>query len=134
MANTNLYQDKQRFAEWRLHRTHRQPIPENLWQLACTHIPALGITRVAREFRLDIRKLRDKAIQAGIIPVKHRKQTISQSTKPAFQEISLNNMSFPSMNTHGLVLERPDGLRVRIEGSLPDPEYVGRLAACLVGR
>jgi hypothetical protein len=134
MSDTNLNQDKQRFSEWRLHRKHRQPIPENLLRLAYNHIPALGITRVAKEFRLDFRKLRDNAIQAKIIPVKPRKQTISQSTKAAFQEISLNNMSFPSINTHGLVLERPDGLRVRIEGSLPDPEYVGRLAACLVGR
>jgi hypothetical protein len=134
MDDTNLKQDKQRFSEWRLHRKHRQPIPDNLWRLACNHISALGITRVARDFRLDIRKLRDKAIQAEIIPAKHRKQTTPQSTKAAFQEISLNNMFIPSISTHGLVLERPDGLRVRFEGSLPDPEYVGRLAACLVGR
>jgi len=30
-----------------------------------------------------------------------------------------------------LLLERPDGMRVRIEGQLPDAEYVGKLAACL---
>lgn len=134
MANTNLNQDKQRFAEWRLHRKHRQPIPENLWGLACTHIPTFGITRVAREFRLNITKLRDKAIQAEIIPTKQRKQTTSQSTATAFQEISLNDMLLQPLSNHGLVLERPDGIRVRIEGPLPDPEYVGRLAACLVAR
>jgi hypothetical protein len=67
MTKMNLNQDKQRFAEWRAQRKHRQPLPENLWQLSCNHIPTLGITRVAREFRLNITKLRMKALQAGII-------------------------------------------------------------------
>jgi hypothetical protein len=109
-------------------------MPENLWQLACNNIPALGITRVAREFRLNITRLRMKALQAGIIRSKQKRQKTEQPEKVAFQEISLNNMFVPPIPISGLVLERPDGLRVRIEGQLPDPEYVGKLAACLVMR
>jgi hypothetical protein len=134
MTKMNLNQDKQRFAEWRAQRKHRQPVPENLWQLACNHIPALGITRVAREFRLNMTRLRMKALQAGIIRSKQKRQKTERPEKVAFQEISLNNMFVPPIHISGLVLERPDGIRVRIEGQLPDPEYVGKLATCLVMR
>ena len=134
MAHIKLDQDKQRFSEWRTQRKHRQLIPEDLWQLACNHIPALGITRVAREFRLNITRLREKALQAGILCSKQKKQKIAQPEKVAFQEISLNTMFVPPILNTGLVLERPDGMRVRIEGQLPDPEYVGKLVACFVMR
>jgi hypothetical protein len=131
MADMILDQDKQRFAEWRSQRKGRQTIPEDLWRLACNHISTLGITRVAREFRLNDTKLRERALQAGIALSRLGKQKIPQSKKVAFQEISLNRMFAPSMPSPSLVLERSDGMRVRIEGQLPDPEYVGKLAACL---
>ena len=131
MANMTLDQDKQRFAVWRSQRKGRQTIPENLWRLACNHISTLGITRVAREFRLNDTKLRKKALQAGIILSRLGKQRISKPDKVAFQEIALNRMFVPPIVSPSLILERPDGTRVRIEGQLPDPEYVGKLAACL---
>jgi hypothetical protein len=132
MANMTLDQDKQRFAAWRSQRNGRQPIPEDLWRLACKHIPFLGISRVAREFRLNDSKLREKALREGITLSRLGKQNGLQPEKVAFQEISLNRSMFlPSLPSPSLVLERPDGTRVRIEGQLPDPEYVGKLAACL---
>ena len=132
MANMTLDQDKQRFAVWRSQRKGRQTIPEDLWRLACNHIPALGITRVSREFRLNDTKLRKKALQAGFTLSRLGKQRISTPNKTAFQEISLNRMFAPPIASPSLILERPDGTRVRIEGQLPDPEYVGKLAACLL--
>jgi hypothetical protein len=131
MADMTLDQDKHRFAEWRSQRKGRQNIPEVLWRLACNHISTLGITRVAREFRLNDTKLRARALQAGIPLSRLGKQKIPQPMKVAFQEISLNRMFAPSIPSRSLVLERPDGIRVRIDGQLPDPEYVGKLAACL---
>jgi len=130
MANMTLDQDKQRFAEWRSQRHQRQPIPDELWRLACNHISTLGITRVAREFRLNDTKLRQKAVQAGIVLSRPGKREIARPKKLAFQEISLDRMLVPP--TPSLVLERPDGMRVRIEGQLPDPEYVSKLAACFL--
>jgi hypothetical protein len=130
MAKMTLDQDKQRFAEWRSQRQRRQPIPDKLWRVACNHISTLGITRVAREFRLNDTKLREKAIQAGIVLARRGKQEIARPKKVAFQEISLDRMFVPP--TPSLVLERPDGMRVRIEGQLPDPEYVSKLAACFL--
>jgi hypothetical protein len=132
MTYMNLDQDKKRFAEWRSQRRNRQPIPEDLWRIACNHISALGITRVAREFRLNDTKLRKKAIQAGIVLSRVEKQEVTRSEKVSFQEISLNHMLMPSISGLSLVLERPDGMRVRIEGQLPDPEYVSKLAACFL--
>jgi hypothetical protein len=134
MLNTKLDQDKKQFAEWRARRKHRQPIPEDLWRLACKHIPALGITTVAREFHLNSKRLWDQAIRMGMLRPKQKGRETAQPEKVAFQEISLNNMFLPPVCAHGLIVESPNGIRVRIEGSLPDPEYVGRLAACLVRR
>jgi len=131
MANMTLDQDKQRFAEWRSQRNGRQTIPEGLWRLACKHIPSLGISRVAREFRLNDSKLREKAQQEGVTLARLGKQNDIQPEKVAFQEISINGMFAPPIPSPSLILERPDGMRVRIEGQLPDPEYVGKLAACL---
>jgi hypothetical protein len=132
MTDMKLDQDKQRFAEWRSQRRHRQPIPEDLWRIACNHISVLGITRVAREFHLNDTKLRKKAIQAGIALSRVERQEVARSEKVSFQEISLNHMLMPAISGLSLVLEWPDGMRVRIEGHLPDPEYVSKLAACFL--
>ena len=130
MANITLDQDKQRFAEWRSQPQQRQPIPDELWRLACNHISTLGISRVAREFRLNDTKLREKAVQAGIVLSRRGKRKVARPKKLAFQEISLGRMFAPPIP--GVVLERPDGMRVRIEGQLPDAEYVSKLAACFL--
>jgi hypothetical protein len=131
MTNT-LDQDKKRFTEWRSQRECRQPIPEDLWRIACNHISTLGITRAAREFGLNYTKLREKAIQAGIVLSRAGKKEIAPPKKVTFQEISLERMLMPAISGLSLVLEWPDGMRVRIEGQLPDPEYVGKLAACFL--
>jgi len=131
MANTTLNQDKQRFAEWRSQRRSRQPIPDDLWHLACHHISTLGITRVAREFHLNDTKLREKAIQAGIVLSRLGKREVARRQEAAFQEISLDRV-FVAPTPVSVVLERPDGMRIRMEGQLPDPEYVSRLAACFL--
>jgi hypothetical protein len=131
MANMTLDQDKQRFAVWRSRRHGREIIPEDLWRLACRHIPSFGITRVAREFHLNDNKLREKALQEGVALARLVKQNSAQQEKVAFQEISLDSVFVPPIPSPSLILERPDGMRVRIEGQLPDPEYVGKLAACL---
>jgi hypothetical protein len=131
MATINLDQDKQRFAEWRSRRNGRETIPEDLWRLACRHIRSLGITRVAREFRLNDSKLREKAQREGVTLARLGNQNSTQPEKMTFQEISLDRVFVPPIPSQSLILERPDGMRVRIEGQLPDPEYVGKLAACL---
>ena len=92
MANMTLDQDKQCFAEWRSQRHQRQPIPDELWRVACNHISILGITPVAREFRLKDNKLRENAGKAGIVLYRRGKRDVARPKKVAFQEISLDRM------------------------------------------
>jgi hypothetical protein len=130
MAKRSLEEDKERFVEWRSRKRGRERIPDELWQMASAHIPALGLNRVAQEFHLDFVRLRERAKQFGIgLPRKRRARTAA--TEVAFQELRLNGMLAAPHSVPCLVLERPDGIRVRIEGQLPDADYVGKLAACL---
>jgi hypothetical protein len=130
MAKRSLEEDKERFVEWRSRKQGRERIPDELWQMASAHIPTLGLNRVAQEFRLDFVRLRERAKQFGIgLPRKRRARTAA--TEVAFQELRLNGMLAAPHSVPCLVLERPDGIRVRIEGQLPDADYVGKLAACL---
>jgi hypothetical protein len=92
MTQSTLDQDKQRFAEWRSQRQGRHRIPEALWHLACQHISTLGITRVAREFRLNDNKLRVKALQAGIVMANRSKRQIAQPANVTFQEVTLERL------------------------------------------
>lgn len=134
MSKMNLEQDLQRFAQWRSKRQKREPIPDDLWMAAGRHIAGLGISRVARTFHLNDTKLREKARQAGIVlPItRNRKNIRSEKPAVAFQEVLFHPLLVPPPATSSLILERPDGMRVRIEGQLPDPEYVGKLAACFL--
>ena len=131
MATRSLEKDKERFAEWRGQKQGRELIPDELWQIASAHIPALGLNRVAYEFRLNFSRLREKAQQSGVGLTKTRRNRATGAAEVAFQEIPLNGMWVAPHAVPCLVLERPDGIRVRIEGQLPDADYVGKLAACL---
>jgi len=131
MATRSLEKDKQRFAEWRRQKHGREPIPDDLWQIASAHIGTLSMNRVAQEFRLDFSRLREKAQQFGAGLPKIRQDRVGGAMEAAFQELPLNGMFAAPHSVPCLVLERPDGIRVRIEGQLPDADYVGKLAACL---
>ena len=131
MATRNLEEDKARFAEWRRHKQGRESIPEELWQIAVAHIGGLSVNRVSREFRLSFSTLREKAQEFGVELPKSRRRRVARAPEVAFQELPLKRMFGAPTAVPCLLLERPDGMRVRIEGQLPDVEYVGKLAACL---
>lgn len=131
MATRDLEKDKARFEEWRRQKHGREPIPEELWQIAAAHIGGLSVNRVSREFRLSFARLREKAQQLGVALPKVRRGRVAGATEVAFQELPLNGMFAAPHSVPCLVLERPDGMRLRIEGQLPEAEYVGKLAACL---
>ncbi len=131
MANRNLERDKERFAEWRSQKRGREAIPDELWRIASAHIPTLGLNRVAQEFHLDFSRLREKAQQSGVsLPT--RRDRVVRSREVAFQELPLDRMLLTPPSGLCLVLERPDGMRLRIEGQLPDADYVSKLAACFL--
>lgn len=131
MAKRSLENDKERFAEWRAHKQAGERIPDELWKIASLNIPALGLNRVAQEFHLDFARLRERAKQFGVVWPEVRRNRVPGATGIAFQELPLSGMFAAPHSVPCLVLERPDGIRVRIEGQLPDVDYVGKLAACL---
>ena len=133
MTTRSLEEDKERFAEWRRQKHRGGRIRNDLWEIASAHIPTLGLNRVAQEFRLDLSRLQEKAEHFGVVlPKKSRREQLASTTEVAFQELSLSGvLGAPPHAVPCLVLERPDGIRVRIEGQLPDADYVGKLAACL---
>ncbi len=73
----------------------------------------------------------EKAQEFGIELFRGKRKRVRNETEVAFQVLPLNAMLAAPASLPCLSLERPDGMRVRIEGQLPDTEYVGRLAACL---
>lgn len=132
MATRSLEEDKQRFAEWRREKHGGGRIPNELWQMAAAHIPTLGLNRVAQEFRLELSRLRERAQHFGEACRKASRDPLAGATEVAFQELRLDGvLGAPSHALPCVVLERPDGIRVRIEGPLPDADYIGKLAACL---
>jgi hypothetical protein len=131
MATTNLEKDKARFAEWRRQKQGREPIPEELWQMAAAHIGGMSVNRVSREFRLSFSKLREKAQRFGAGLPRAGRNRVGGAREVAFQELPLRGMFAAPPAVQCLLLEGPDGMRVRIEGQLPEAEYVGKLAACL---
>jgi hypothetical protein len=131
MATKNLERDKARFAEWRRQRQGREPIPEELWRIAAAHIGGMSVNRVSREFHLSFSRLQEKAQEFGIESSRGKRKRVRNGSEVAFQELPLNAMLAAPASVPCLLLERPDGMRVRIEGQLPDAEYVSKLAACL---
>ena len=131
MATKSLEKDKARFAEWRRQKQGRERIPEELWQIATAHIGGMSVNRVSREFHLSFSTLREKAKKFGIELPRARRKRAAGAMDVAFQELPLKGMFSAPASLPCLLLERPDGMRVRIEGQLPDAEYVGKLAACL---
>src|SRR3989344_8406953 len=125
MATRSLEKDKARFAEWRRQKHGRELTPEDLWQIASGHITTLGLNRVAQEFRLNCSRLREKAQQFGIGLSKTVRTRAAGASEVAFQELPLNGMFVAPHAVPCLVLERPDGIRGRIEGQMPDADYVG---------
>jgi hypothetical protein len=130
MATRNLERDKARFAEWRRQKQGREPIPEELWRVAAAHIGGLSVNRVSREFRLSFSRLREKAEEFGIEMPKAARRRVG-AAEVAFQELPMKAMFAGPASVPCVVLERGDGLRVRIEGPLPDADYVRQLAAGL---
>jgi hypothetical protein len=131
MAKRSLEKDKERIAEWRAHKQAGERIPDELWKIASLNIPTLGLNGVAQEFHLDFARLREKAEQFGVDRPVVRRRRVGGAAGITFQELPLNGMLAAAHPVPCVVLERPDGIRVRIEGQLPDADYVGKLAACL---
>ena len=100
------------FEQWRKNKKKGERIPGQLWSEAIDLVGRYGVSQVTRTLRLsgtDLNKRR------GIIRGKHR---AGSSGKMAFVELNpglVDQALAPQATAAWMELERPDGLRLRIQ-------------------
>jgi len=127
-----LAEDKRRLAEWRKGKRPGERIPERFWQAALCYQGELPLYRISREFSLDYNHL--KKLTSGLPAC--QEETGLQQTGRFVEAPWLGIPVGPDGMGRGqgegqpnLVLERPDGNRLRVEGQLPELGYVQGLVA-----
>jgi hypothetical protein len=130
-----LERDKGEWELWRRSRGKGERIPRRLWRIALSYVGELPLSRISREFRVDYNHLKRLSARRARLP-KERADGPARfieltpwlptgEARPRFGER-------PSP-TSTVVLERPDGSRVRIEGALPDVGYLRALLGLFYG-
>jgi hypothetical protein len=101
------------FEQWRLSKQNGERIPEQLWNEAVSLVDTYGVSQVTRTLRLGGRDLNKRR---GMIEAGQRQQC--PSGKTAFVEIDpvvKGRAPGPEASAVWMELERPDGLRLRIQ-------------------
>ncbi len=112
-SNLTLPEVADHFQQWRSMKQPGERIPDQLWREAISLVGAYGVTQITRALHLsstDFNKRR-RLIEAG-----HRQPDATGET--AFVEINPQRMDQtlePTAAAGWLELERPDGLRLRIQ-------------------
>ena len=112
-ASLTLPEVADHFQQWRNMKQPGERIPDHLWREAISLVGAYRVTQITRTLRLsstDFNKRR-RLIEAG-----QRQPDAAGSTM--FVEINPQRMDrtlAPAASTGWLELERPDGLRLRIQ-------------------
>ena len=114
-STLTLEEVAEHFAQWRRSKKKGERIPEPLWNEAVNLVGAYGVSQVTRTLRLsgtDLNKRRGK------IGTGQRRQC--SGAKTAFVEIDralVDQAPGPGATTVWMELERPDGLRLRVQPS-----------------
>jgi hypothetical protein len=99
--------------QWRSHKKNGERIPQQLWNEALALVSTYGLSRVSRTLRLSYPELNKRL---KIIEAEQRRQAPSAET--AFVEIDralVDQAPEPGAGAVWMELERPDGLRLRIQ-------------------
>lgn len=129
-----LERDKGEWERWRKRRGRGEPIPGRLWEIALSYVGELSLHRISREFRVEYNKL--KRLSTGVAslpkePAPGRAQFIDVTPWLPMGQGPLSGAGpCPSPS---VVLERPDGHRLRIEGVLPEVGYLEALVGTFLG-
>jgi hypothetical protein len=114
-ATFTLEEVAEHFKQWRSVKKKRERIPDHLWHEAVSLVGAYGVSEVTRTLRLsgtDLNKRR------GIIGTGQRRQGSDGGT--TFVEIDptlVDQALGPDVTAVWMELERPDGLRLRIQST-----------------
>ena len=114
-ATLTLEEVAKHFKQWRSVKKKRERIPDHLWNEAVSLVGAYGVTEVTRTLRLsgtDLNKRRGMSVTG-----QHRQRS---GGGMAFVEIDpavVDKALRPEATTVWMELERPDGLRLRIQST-----------------
>ena len=103
----------QRFKQWRSVKKKGERIPEHLWNEAVELVGTYGVSQVTRTLRLSGRDLNKRR---GLIGTGRRRRGSDGET--AFVELDrslVGQVVGPDISAPWMELERPDGLRLRIQ-------------------
>lgn len=131
VLSPQFLEDKKRLDAWRETRPKRSPIPAHLWKRAVSHVQQYGLNRVSREFRVNYTQLKRKAQAFD--------STLAEQppAEPSFVELPWPQ-GMPAQREQSvrlrLLLERPDGSRLSVEGGQPDPEFLDGLIRSFYSR
>jgi hypothetical protein len=109
-----LEQAKQRFQQWRRNKSHREPIPEELWDLAVELTSRCGISQVARELSLNFSALKKRMIGKA-------ENTRDTMDKPgSFVELNMlaDGVNLPLSSVCVMELTRVDGANLKIYSAM----------------
>jgi hypothetical protein len=110
LNDKDVEQTKQRLQEWRKNKKHREPIPEELWQLAVELSSRFGISQVARELKLNFMALKKR------VTGKTGQRKIEIDKGDSFVEIKMLPGESPVPVNSSCVMEltRVDGSNLKI--------------------
>ncbi len=112
-ATLTLESVAEHFKQWRSVKKKGERIPEQLWNEAVGLVGTFGVSQVTRTLRLSGRDLNKRR---GVIGAVHRQQ--GSTGKMAFVEVEptlVGQTLGPDATAMCMELERPDGLRLRIQ-------------------
>lgn len=101
------------FEQWRRGKQTGERIPEQLWREAVSLVDTYGVSRVSRTLRLSCRDLnKHRGVStAGQHPQGPRCKTTFVEIDP----VAAHQAPGPKASALWMELERPDGLRLRIQ-------------------
>ncbi len=122
------------FRRWRERRSHREPIPELLWQRALALIESYSPAAICRELKLNPARFKQRLVAAA------PSHPNARHAPASFVEVRGSDLSsharsnspcspiVGSSSCMRLVVERPDGLRLSFE--LPAADHSSLQALC----
>lgn len=124
----SLREGQRRFAEWRAQKqTLREPIPEELWELAVALTKTYSQQKVAQELRLNTGELSRRR--------KSNHQEDSPTSVSQSRFVELNFSSSPSSGQcHRIEIERYDGHRMTLCAPPNEPFHLQEAIELFLGQ
>jgi len=121
-----LEEAKQRFSVWRSQKKYvREPIPEELWDLALELSSSYGQSTVAYQLNINPRSLRHRC------PSSPSQISLSSEPSPGFVELSLSSVS--SISCQRIEIERNDGHRLTLSAPANTPFSIPEVIQLFLG-